>query len=64
MTKTEQESQFLSMLSLAASKYKLELKIDPDTRNIDLIGKADQRNIVACAVEIGELAETYRKIVK
>lgn len=45
MTKEEKEAQFFSLLSLAASKYGLGLKIDSDTRNIDLIGKCEMKNL-------------------
>lgn len=64
MTKQEQEAQFFSLLSLTASKYRLELKVDPDTRQIDIIGKADQRDLVSCAVELAKIVETYKEIVK
>lgn len=60
----EKETQFFSMCGIIASKYGLELKIDPDTRNIDLIGNADRREIVACAIEIGNLAKSYKDIVR
>ena len=64
MTKEEKESQFFSMCGIIASKYGLELKINIETRNIDLIGEVDRREIVACAVEIGQLSETYKDIAK
>lgn len=63
MTNQEKESQFFSMCSIAASKYGLELKIDPETRNIDLIGDVDRRNVVACAVELSELAENWPELL-
>lgn len=64
MTEQEKEAQLFSMLSLVASKHGLELNIDPDTRNIDLIGNVDRREVVACAVEIGKIAESYEEFVE
>ena len=62
--KARQETQFFSMLSLIANKHGLELKIDPDTRNIDLIGDVDRLIVAQCAIEIGEMAKSYKEIMQ
>lgn len=63
MTKEEKQSQFFSIINIIASKYGLELKIDPDMQNIDLVGDIDRRTVVQCAIEIGEMAESYEEII-
>ena len=64
MTNQEKEAQFFSLLSLTASKYGLEIRIDPETRNVDLVGEADRRTVVICAMEMARIAESYKDIVR
>ena len=63
MTIQEKETQFFSLVSVIAGKYGLQIKIEPDTQNIDLVGEATPLEVVACAAEIVGVAKGYEDIV-